>query len=416
VIGVSVVSGVAGSFIIGVVVFLICKRWRRNQVEDPDSGFEIGGAMTEPPGYSRDSSPGRGPSPSPGSGSTTFAALVHRPEMSHSTRSLQPGSQRPPRLVTPEIDEPHSEPQGRGRIGLAASSDSEWGGSPRTLSSQATLAEPLPNQGPGLYPKPLRWTHRPISGETLFEEDEYQQGITGRLENAAQITGSPRMRTGLPLPANPRAFKDGVPTQQFLRTPGQQRSGQNRNLMPDSTTRGVTPPFAGPTYRASAASNSTSTQMDSSGSSSHEASSTNLLSTYFTTAQGRILSGAHNQRDPTMQTPSTTLGPPAEIVSRPRIVRGDDIKRVQIRSSPRPSSEVGAPWGPDDFWLERGRGRDVPASSSTDIPYPSEMNPGAVGYPSSPKKRPEDAPERVSSMSRNLTPSRRGQDLILRVD
>lgn len=417
VIGVSVVSGVAGSFIIGVVVFLICKRWRQNnQVEDPDSGFEIGGAMTEPPGFSRDSSPGRGPGPSPGSGSTTFAALVNRPEMSQSTRSLQPGSQRPPRLVTPEIDEPHSEPRGRGRIGLAVSSDSEWGGSPRTLSSQATLAEPLQNQGIGLYPKPLRWTHRPISEETLFEEeDEYQQGITGRLGNAAQITGSPRMRTGLPLPANPRAFKDGFPTQQFLRTPGQQRPGQNRNLTPDSTTRGLTPPFAGPTFRTSAALNSTSAQMDSSGGSSHESSSNNLLSTYFTTAQGRILSGAHNQRDPTMQTPSSTLGPPAEIVSRPRIVRGDNIKRVQIRSSPRPSSEVGAPWGPDDLWLERGRGRDMPASSS-DVPYPSEINPGAVGYPSSPKKTPEGAPKRVSSTSRNLTPSRRGQDLILRVD
>ncbi|KAJ5132431.1 hypothetical protein N7448_006589 [Penicillium atrosanguineum] len=415
VIGVSVVSGVAGSFIIGVAVFFLCKRWRRNnRVEDPDSDFEIGGAMAEPPGFSRDSSPEPGPRLSPGSGSTSFAALVNRPEMSQSSRTLQPGSQRPPRLVTPEIDEPLQELRGQGRIGLAASSDSEWGGSPRTLSSQATLSEPLQNQGTGLYPKPLRWTHRPISGETLFEEDEYQQGIMGRTQNAASRTGSPNVRTGLPLPANPRAFKDGFPSQPFLRAPGQQRPGQSRTLTPVSTTRGLTPPFTGPAFRRSDVSNGTSTQMDSSGGLSQETSSNASFTSPSTTAQGRILSDAHNQPN-TKHVFSNTLGPPAEIVSRPRIVRGDDIKRVQIRSSPRPPSDAGAPWGPDDLWLERGRGRDMPVSPS-EVPYPSEINPGAVGYPSSPKKRPEDMPKRGSPTSRNLTPSRRGQDLILRVD
>ncbi|KAJ6131673.1 hypothetical protein N7523_001379 [Penicillium sp. IBT 18751x] len=411
VIGVSVVSGVAGCFIIGVAVFFLCKRWRRNnRVEDPDSDFEIGGAMTEPPGFSRDSSPGRGPDQSPGSGSTSFAALVHQPEMSQSSRTLQPGSQRPPRLVTPENDQPPLEPRGRARIGLAASSDSEWGGSPRTISSQATLSEPFQNQGAGLYPKPLRWTHthRPISGETLFEEDEHQQGIMGRMQSATS-------RTGLPLPANPRAFKDGLPAQQVPHGPAQQRRDQGRNFTPNLTTRGLTSPFSGPASRTSDASSSTGTQINSSGGLSSENSSSNSLTTPFAAAQDPRLCGAYSQRHNNTRNPSNTLGPPAEIVSRPRIVRGDDIRRVQIRSSPRPPSQAGAPWGPDDLWLERGRGREMLASSS-EVPYPSEINPGAVGYPSSPKKRPEVKPKRGSPTSRNLTPSRRGQDLVLHID
>ncbi|KAJ5684177.1 uncharacterized protein N7477_000522, partial [Penicillium maclennaniae] len=406
VIGVSVVSGVAGSFIIGVAVFYLCKRWRRNnQVEDPDSDFEIGGAMAEPPWFFPRFITG----PSPGSGSTSFAALDHQPEMSQSSRTLQPGSQRPPRLVTPENDQLPLDPRGRARIGLAASSDSEWGGSPRTISSQATLSEPFQNHGAGLYPKPLRWTHthRPISGETLFEEDEHQQGIMGRMQNATS-------RTGLPLPANPRAFKDGLPAQQFPHAPGQQRRDHGRNLTPSLTTRGLTLPFSGPASHRSDASSSTGTQINSSGGLSSENSSSNSLTTPFAAAQDPRLCGAHSQRHDNTRNPPYTLGPPAEIVSRPRIVRGDDIKRVQIRSSPRPPSQAGAPWGPDDLWLERGRGRDMPASS--EVPYPSEINPGAVGYPSSPKKRPEDKPKRVSPTSPNLTPSRRSQNLILHVD
>jgi hypothetical protein len=418
VIGVSVMSGVAGSFIIGVAVFFLCKRWRRNnRVEDPDSDFEIGGAMTEPPGFSQHSSERSTPEPGPGPGSepTSFGAVGNRQEMSQSTRTLQPGSQRLPRMATPDIDEDTPEPRGRERIGLAASSDSEWEASPRTLSSQATLSELLPNQGAGLYPKPLKWTHRPISGETLFEEDEFQQGVIDRRQNAAQRSGSPNVMPGLP--ANPRALKDGFPAQKFLRTPGQQRPNQSRGLTPDPTTSGFTPPFARPAFRVSDTSNSSGTPVESSGclGSSRHTSYNAPLTTPFSTTQSRILSGSHNRPDPTTPTPSGTLGPSAEIVSRPRIVRGDDIKRVEIRSSPRPPSEAGAPWGPDDLWLERGRGR-TPAASSSEVPYPSEVNPGTLVYPSSPKKRPGHVPKRVSPTSRNLTPSRRGQDLILRVD
>jgi len=395
VIGVSVVSGVAGSFIVGVAVFFLCKRWRRNNgAEDPDSDFEIGGAMATPPGFSQPSSRSSTPRPGPGSGSTLFGAGAHRREMTQSSSILQPGS-RPPRLVTPDIDDDHPEPRGRKHIGLAASTDSEWEASPRTLSSQATLSELLPNQGSELYPKPLKWTHRRISEETLFEEDEFQQGVIERRQDAAHRSGSRNVMTRLP--ANPRAFKDGSPAPKSLRAPGQQQPSQSRNLTPDPTTRGLAPPSACPPFSGSDASNSSSTPIDSSGGDS--VSNT---------------SGTHSRPDATTPTPSGTLGPPVEIVSRPRIVRGEDIKRVQIRSSPGPS-EAGTPWGPDDLWLERGRGRDLPASSS-EVPYPSEVNPGTVVYPSSPNKRLEDASKRVSPTSRKLTPSRRGQDLILRVD
>jgi hypothetical protein len=42
--------------------------------------------------------------------------------------------------------------------------------------------------------------------------------------------------------------------------------------------------------------------------------------------------------------------------------------------------------------------------------------PGDVHYPASPKKNAGTVSNRVSPTSRNLTPSKRGGDLILRVD
>lgn len=413
VIGVSVVSGVAGSFIIGVAVFFCCKRWKRNNRIDPDPDlFEIGGVMSEPPGFSQPSS--RRSTPGPDSGPSPIGATAHHPEVSEPPRTFQPTSRSSMRLVTtPGIH--HSEQlQGRDQIGFAVSSDSEWEISPRTLSSQHTLSEPLPNQAAGLYPKPLKWSHRPVSGETLFEEDELHQAVSERKPSNPQRSGSPSLMTGLP--PNPRALKDGFPAQRFRRVPGQQPN-QNRVHQPDPQETRLGLPIPRSAFRGSSTSNSSSTPMESS-SSSHHTSSNTLLTTPFSTAQGRTLSGTSPRRiEPPAPTPSLgTLGPAAEIVSRPRIVRANDIKRVQIRSSPRPPSEVVAPYCPEDFWLERGRVRAPPPAASTDLPYPSEACPGAVLYPSSPKKRPQDAPNRVSPTSRNLTPSKRGQDLILRVD
>ena len=53
---------------------------------------------------------------------------------------------------------------------------------------------------------------------------------------------------------------------------------------------------------------------------------------------------------------------------------------------------------------------------SGELPYPSDLFPGDVNYPDSPKKKAVTVSNRVSPTSRNLTPSRRGEDLILRVD
>jgi hypothetical protein len=106
---------------------------------------------------------------------------------------------------------------------------------------------------------------------------------------------------------------------------------------------------------------------------------------------------------------------PQEIISRPRIVRQDDIKRVQIRrGKPLPSpkdSEITVPYSPDDFWFEP---KDAPSSGSAYIlpaprssaNYKKYTSKGQLGMP---KKKPLP-PER------NLTPSRRGEDLILQVE
>jgi hypothetical protein len=135
-----------------------------------------------------------------------------------------------------------------------------------------------------------------------------------------------------------------------------------------------------------------------------------------TTTAGRSISGP---APATPAPPSNGLGlsTATEIVSQPRIIRREDIKRVQIRSNPRPPSEVVVPYCPDDFWLERGRSQAPAPTAPGGLPYPSEAFPGAVLYPRSPQRRPQDvSAQRLSATGRSLTPSRRGQDLILRVD
>ncbi|PLB53148.1 hypothetical protein P170DRAFT_349521 [Aspergillus steynii IBT 23096] len=110
--------------------------------------------------------------------------------------------------------------------------------------------------------------------------------------------------------------------------------------------------------------------------------------------------------DPGRRPPSTAAGPASEVVSRPRVVRQDDIKRVQIRrGKPQPAGQA-APYGPEDYW--DGYDRDLfpdlnPHALVSDSRYPVEMM-GRM-----PKKR-------AVPTERNLTPSRHGTDLILRVD
>ncbi|KAJ5155750.1 hypothetical protein N7492_008553 [Penicillium capsulatum] len=412
VIGVSVTSGVAGSFIIGVAMFFFCKRWKqRNQAASDASGseqdFEIGGTMTEPPGFSQNSSQRSSPSPGPkpGLGPSAASARAHQ-EMSESPRAIHPTSQCPLQFAS-IADMPSSEQRKKERIGFAFSSLSDWESSPRTLTPQHIPATTMRDQTSELCPKPLKWSVRPVSGETLFEEDELQQTAAER-RPTPQTSNSPTVMTGLP--PNPRALKNGFPAQQFLRTPNQQQPGPGPSSTNPSERR-LGPPFI---YRNSTTSNSSSAPNCSSESSDHASSNTNLTTPPFT-AQGRILSGATRGK-PEPPQPLATIASSPEIVSRPRIVRRNDIKRVQIRASPRPPSEVIAPYCPEDLWLKRTGTPAVHSQLSSALPYPSEVSPGTVLYPSSPKKRPQDMPNRVSPTSRNLTPSRCGEDLILRVD
>lgn len=97
---------------------------------------------------------------------------------------------------------------------------------------------------------------------------------------------------------------------------------------------------------------------------------------------------------------------PQEVISRPRIVRQDDIKRVQIRRGKVSPKEVTVPYCPDDYWLEQSNEQpsvyNAPRNSG-------EYNSAPKGKLGMPKKKP-------SPWERNLTPSRRGADLILQVE
>jgi hypothetical protein len=421
VIGMSVASGVAGSFIIGVAVFYCCKRWRRKQREQAAPHvFEIGGAMSEPPDFSKPMPQlpreglGLGSSYSPASDRET---MLQRPGTFHSMGSVQPVSRYSPQSCTVHNLGQSKEPKGQERIGFAISSDSDWESSPRTQSSQHSVARLLPDPTAGLYPKPLKWSHRPPSGETLFEEDESQQAAAaataGMVQNDSPRLGVQPKLAGLP--ANPRAFKKGLPAGHF-----NQRSGAPSTLSPPFNPN---PAFGASSSDSSATTNETPETSETS-QTSYSSLNPNVLfaapaNTIHTQPKDRSLSPGRQAPQP-CPTPSSssTLPPGSEIVSRPRIIRGNDIKRVEIRNSPRPPSEVVAPYCPDDLWLERGRILAPPRSRepSGELPYPSDMFPGAVHYPDSPKKKADAASNRVSPTSRNLTPSRRGDDLILRVD
>ncbi|KAJ5436403.1 hypothetical protein N7445_007288 [Penicillium cf. griseofulvum] len=419
VIGISVASGVAGSFIIGVAVFFCCKRWRRKQREQAaPHNFEIGGAMSEPSDFSKPMPPlpadglGLGSSYIPRDGQ----AMLQRPGTFHSMATIQLPSRHTPQSATVYHSGQSKDPKSQERIGFAISSDSDWETSPRTQSSQHSVARLLPDPAAGLYPKPLKWSHRPPSGETLFEEDESQQAAAGAAAAGMIQNNSPRLGTKpklAGLPSNPRAFKEGFPAGKFKR-----RSGVPSTLAP---------PFnPNPAFRTSSSkSSATPNEIFEPSQTAHSSSSSStpntlLVAPVHTTQpqpQNRSLSPGRQASHPCLAPSATTLPSGSEIVSRPRIVRGNDIKRVQIRNSPRPPSEVIAPYCPDDLWLERGRALVPPKSRepSGELPYPSDMYPGAVHYPDSPKKKVVMS-NRVSPTSRNLTPSRRGDDLILRVD
>lgn len=404
VIGMSVASGIAVAFIIGVAVFFCCKRRRKQQRDESDPHvFEIGGAMTEPPYFSKPMprlpTSGSGPEspPSPVSSEGRNPQQMSSVQPMAFIRSQSPYS---PSHASPSRPAQNNPSNRQERIGFAISSDSDWDTSPRTQSSQHSVARLIPEGSIGLYPKPLKWSHRPASGETLFEEDESHQ--------AAFAAGKTKMNSPKPgvapklagLPSNPRAYKEGGGA-----VPAGPRPGPPRALAP---------PFSHTSTLRSPNPNSNTTANETAPTSDPTSISNTIFPSFNTTKP------PSQTLQPSPIPSSSTLPSGSEIVSKPRIVQGKDIKRVQIRNSPCPPSEVVAPYCPEDLWLERGRphapAKSTVPSGSQELPYPSDVFPGDVHYPASPKKNAGTVSNRVSPTSRNLTPSKRGGDLILRVD
>ncbi|EPS29880.1 hypothetical protein PDE_04830 [Penicillium oxalicum 114-2] len=477
VIGVSVASGVAGAFLIGIAVFLCCKRWRQRSHasgfnSDHDDFFEIGGTMSEPADFSRSPSQlsPRGPHSGP-RGSFPLARGPGSGQMSELPTTRTPTWQNPTMAPTVRLlpTAPDSEkPLEREPIGVAVSSRDGWANSPRSLSSsQNVQAESSTTPVMGLHPKPLKWSLRPDSGGTLFEEDEYQQ-IRAPQPLNMQSTACARPLPGLP--ANPRAFKNKIPPDHHHGgssppPPQQQRArpGHQGRFSPQSSLssdRVVGPNMSTTAFRSSPPSNPSSSSNNDSGSSYRGSASIPVALALMQGQEQRQGQGQGHgssvrpihrprpsprnfdpRRSPALsgkapggprpaasppqvpshppQSPNNGLGlsaPPDQLV-QPRIVSREEIKHVEIRSSPRLPGEVVAPYGPDDFWPERGRSRAPVPHTMKALPYPSEIAPGKVLYPQSPHKRPRDIQaQRLSATGRSLTPSKRGDDLILRVE
>lgn len=447
VIGVSVISGSAGCFIIGVAVFFCAKRWKKKNRVDSDSEVARDEFCHDPvnwgPAELSESSRSRRSSQMPDVGPTMLHSSPTRQELEVSqiqwpAQIVGPLSQYPPRFANGSgirlVDSPRDEHNQR--IGYAVTSNSDRG-SPRMMNSrpQQSPVELPPMHTPGLYPRPLNLSQRPTSEATDFEDDDAEVVIEKKLPDLPSTRGGPKPGPSAHpgLPPNPRALKQGYRASQFRR-PSAQRRYEERRAEPlppqpqpqqpqspprpvPAGPRGLGPPFSAKSYRARASttSNSSSGPNYSSGSSDHT-SNTFATTPPFSAARPRLLTGTPPRR-PQPPTPAPVpLAPPAEIISHPRIIRKGDIKRIEPGTSSRPPSEVVVPYCPEDLWLERGRSNAHSRSPSSELPYPSEALPGVVLYPSSPKKRPGEGPQRISPTSRNLTPSRRGDDLILSVD
>ncbi|KAF7715652.1 Uncharacterized protein PECH_001271 [Penicillium ucsense] len=470
VIGISVASGVAGVFLIGMAVFLCCKRRRQNEDDaganlSHDDFFEIGGTMSEPPEFSR--SPSRlspsGPHGGPG-GPLTNAYDHGSDEMSELPTTRTPTWQSQPTVPTVRLlpsDPVDTEGfHDREPIGVAVSSRDGWAHSPRSLISQKMHAESPSTTTASLHPKPLKWSHRPDSGGTLFEEEDDPRQI--RLSHPFSVQGTPSVRALPGLPANPRAFKDGTRPSQYSRALPQPHTGpvpRNR-LSPGggvSDGRVVGLNLSTTAFRASPTPNPSSSSDNTSGSSSrgsasipvgiaphqgqaHRGQEHNTSMRHLHPSRPSLRSGfdarassAQNggmprrplqtirpsqmQRDHTRTPNALGLSTSTDGSPQPRLVSREEIKHVQIRSSPRIPGEVVAPYCPDDLWPERGRSRAPAPNTMKELPYPSEMSSAKAVYPESPHKRPMDLQaQRLSATGRSLTPSKRGNDLILRVD
>lgn len=477
VIGVSVASGVSGFFIIGVVLFFCCRKYRRRNQQPKDRNFfEIGGIMSEPPDFSL---PPRRPSPTPRKPTPMADAGDTNSDTVRLVSPSPPESaDHNPAVVVTRADNDdgsnHRRSFHQGRIGFAYSSTSDLGASP-TQSSPRTASDLLPDKPAyGLCPEPLRWSQQkylnPATGDTMFEEEAtssrgvvgglYQypnfSGTTGRYRNGGRPKyGRPPM---MGLPANPRAMLYGFgKSHNGMMTPrgwdprkkpvyanaGEKiqpsRRADIHRLSPierwekDVASYWHNPNFgyARGTERPSSRNAQRRSFHDHYTDSNPRDQPVNTFETVDINEDSRsrracrhsggftALSPVREVRTPVgdMQKPapqnnvhptpqlgmypqippSRAVSPVQEIVSRPRIVRRDDIKRVEIhRGKPQPPT-LTVPYAPDDYWLDPAARTSSDRRRSTDTPF------------CMPKKKPVP-------VERNLTPSRLGSDLILRVD
>ncbi|KAF9893052.1 hypothetical protein FE257_012463 [Aspergillus nanangensis] len=488
VIGVSVASGVAGFFILGVLIFFCCRRMRRGRQppKDRSSFFEIGGLMSEPSNFSlAPKYPGPGAGPSSPDAAEMYTGARTTPRL---MSPFQPTPRNPAVTVTTPDHGFYDESRGvygLGRAGIAYSSTSDLVGSPNQ-SSPRTVSDLLPEKPVynALYPEPLRWSQykssRPPSGETLFEEDATRPrsilGASNQHPNFSAPLGryhdnrQPSQTSKVGLPVNPRAMMYGFRGANYRNVVPQSPGYQKKPVFANASEK-LQPPQQANMYRnfqQSQPRNYTEQQHDYVGDYWRDPNAGHLRSpvlparhsfygpdeTFAATGSAdehfetidmnenletrrtsrhsgsfrpltpvrevrTPVNGINQRRDylhdnAVVQYPrmpvSRAVSPNQEIVSRPRIVRQDDIKKVHIRrGKPQPPTSA-TPWSPDDYWLGGSRGaapiRSQPQGSqrlSKEFRLSSEMM-GRM-----PQKRP-------SPLERKVTPSRRGEDLILSVD
>ncbi|KAL4962383.1 uncharacterized protein BDV14DRAFT_107497 [Aspergillus stella-maris] len=495
VIGVSVASGIAGFFIIGVIIFFCCRKIRR-KAQDREF-FEIGGHMSEPPDFNfPPRRPPMGPRPSPGSHPTDSESVrlvtpadtvYHHPEYN--------AAPFPAVIITePEEDRDQNHHRSAANTDRPGHQSSTWEYETASIASSRTVSDLLPDKPTyELYPRPLRWSlkkPRPSSGATFIEDETGSRNHPSpSIPQSSFSHNSERSHGRKPmtgLPANPRAMKYGFASpgqtqamkasargkKPVYSNEGPQSSRQlsTRDLSrypstqvdydddldnywkksPDAGFVGAkviqpqhvshspmqghgsyayenSPKYAGYEFEFGFGNDPSSAQ------GSHHSGGFRPLTPVreIRTPMGEVQnpmgssSSSSNVSTPTpapRYPPRQALDPgpptrPQEVVSRPRIVRQDDIKRVQIRrpgtNKPLPSpKEVNIPYCPDDYWVEQNNeatsaGYNVPTATPPRSYGGHNNDPkGVLGMP---KKKP-------APTERQLTPSRRGADLILQVE
>lgn len=501
VVGVSLASGLSGSFLIGIAIFFWWRKMRRKRKEADDAYyFEIGGRMSEPPDF--DAPPPRRPTPGPNS---------YRPQPPPKSPDRIP-TMETSRLMSPFLPTPRPVSPNANPAAVVTDVDDDYhhdggGGfgedpertahalpqflfdevdTPRSVpATQRTRSDLLLPEKPELLPEPLKWDRpRPSRSNsdafTMFEEDvpRPKGHLSNGYPNFSGPLGPRPMNSKRPmagLPANPRAMMYGFGSQDHLppkrsqdsllrptylqpeprpssfitATPGRCSQSSisddgyddNYSYWQDYDTNQPRPPARianRRSYPSPSTENWSNTGFDYSGLESprisrhsgilkpltpvREESRTPTRSLSNPSLQDRIgfSTGSPQQRfyHPNPQTPN--LEPTREIVSRPRIVRQHDIKRVEIRrgkSREINTPVMSSPYSPDDYWNEPSRNSltQVTTGGSSTMTTPTSLSIG-TSIPTVEKTITRKPAKRQSVFERNLTPSREGADLILRVD